>query len=86
MATAYFNAGDYKQGLKYFQTVVDSFPESEFTESARKNADISRKRLGTAEAEGEGTPEPGAPVELPQSPDAGKATPLPAPTKGDNQP
>jgi TolA-binding protein len=83
MATAYFNAGDYKQGLKYFQTVVDSFPESEFTESARKNADISRKRLGAAEADGEGTPEPGAPEALPRSPDAGPAAPPPAPTEGD---
>jgi TolA-binding protein len=95
MATAWFNAGDYKQSLKYFQTVVDSFPESEFAESARKNSDISRKRLGAAEAEGEGTANPDAPGQLPQSPDSGRVTPLPAPavqpgpqppTKGDNQP
>jgi tetratricopeptide (TPR) repeat protein len=86
MATAYFNAGDYKQSLKYFQTVVDSFPASEFAESARKNADISRKQLGAAEAEGEGTSEPGAPAALPPTPDTGKAAPVPAPTKGDNQP
>jgi tetratricopeptide (TPR) repeat protein len=93
MATAYFNSGDYKQSLKYFQTVIDSFPASEFTESARKNADISRKRLG--DAEGEGAAEPGAPEALPPAPDAGKATPMPSPTvrqgpqgptKGDNQP
>ncbi len=86
MATAYFNAGDYKQSLKYFQTVVDSFPASEFTESARKNADISRKRLGAAEGEGEDTAEPGVPEALPPAPDTGKAAPAPAPIKGDKQP
>ena len=89
MATAYFNAGDYKQSLKCFQTVVDSFPSSEFAESARKNADISRKRLGAAEAEGEGTPggtseaKPGASEAL-RSPGSGKAGPAPTPTKGDD--
>jgi len=93
MATAYFNSGDFKQSLRYFQTVIDSFPASEFTESARKNADISRKRLGAAE--GEGAAEPGAPESLPSTPDAGKGAPVPTPTvrqgpqgptKGDNQP
>ena len=84
MATAYFNAGDYKQSLKYFQSVIDSFPESEFTESARKNVDISRKRLGAAEFEGEGTAEPGAPKALPPAPHTGQAAPAPEPTEGDN--
>ena len=95
MATAYFNAGDYKQSLKYFQTVLDSFSATEFAESARKNADISRKRLGAAEGEGEDATEPGAPEALPPVPDTGNAAPLPAPavpqgpqrpTKGDNPP
>jgi len=89
MATTYFNNGNYKQSLKYFQSVVDSFPESEFTESARKNVDISRKRLGAAETEGEGAAEsprgaaeanPGAPEALPPATDAGRPTPVPTPT------
>jgi tetratricopeptide (TPR) repeat protein len=82
LATAYFNAGDYKQSLKYFQTVVDSFPASEFAESARKNADISRKRLGAIETEGEDIPEPGTTEALPQSPDSGQ----PAPTSSLSSP
>jgi len=95
MATAYFNAGDYKQSLNCFQTVVDSYPASEFAESARKNADISRKRLGAAEGEREDGAQPGAPEALPPVPDTGKAASLPAPaaphgpqrpTKGDKQP
>jgi TolA-binding protein len=84
MATAWFNAGDYKQSLKYFQTVIDSFPASEFAESARKNADISRKRLGAAE--GEVDAEAGSPEAPPPAPDTGKSAPLPSPTKGDNKP
>ena len=92
MATAYFNAGDYKQSMKYFKTVIDSFPASEFTESARKNVDISRQRLGAAEAEGEVTPggaaeaNPGSSEALPPAPDTGKAAPVRTPTKGDKQP
>jgi tetratricopeptide (TPR) repeat protein len=95
MATAYFNAGDYKQSLKYFQTVVDSFPQSEFTESARKNMDISRKRLGAAEGEGEGTPdtqkaaiEPasGAAEALPQPSDTGGPAPPPSPPSANPKP
>ena len=65
MATACFNLGDYKQSLKYFLFVTDSFPESEFVESARKNTDVSRKRLGAAEGETEGTVEPGTPEDQP---------------------
>lgn len=84
MATAYFNAGDYEQSLKYFKTVLDTFPATEFAESASKNADISRKRLGAAAGEGEA--EPGAPETQPAIPDADKPAPQPAPYKGDNQP
>ncbi|MBM3332474.1 tetratricopeptide repeat protein [candidate division WOR-3 bacterium] len=86
LATAYFNSGAYEQSLRHFRTVVDSFPASEFAESARKNADISRKRLGAAEGEGEDAAEPGAPEARPPDPDADPAAPLPAPNKGDNQP
>jgi tetratricopeptide (TPR) repeat protein len=88
LATAYFNNGDYKQSLRYFQSVVDSFPDTEFTESARKNVDITRKRLGAAEAESEGTTDsprgaaeanPDAP-DAPPAPDAAtKPAPVPAP-------
>jgi TolA-binding protein len=52
LATAYFNAGSYQQSLKWFQTVSDSFPDSEFAESARKNVEVSRKRLGAGEGAG----------------------------------
>ncbi|MEO0077692.1 MAG: tetratricopeptide repeat protein [candidate division WOR-3 bacterium] len=52
LATAYFNAGSYQQSLKWFQTVTDSFPDSEFAESARKNVEVSRKRLGAGEGAG----------------------------------
>jgi len=102
LATACFNDGDYKQSLEYFQLVVDSFPDSEFTESARKNVDISRKRLGAAEAEGpadsprgDAEANPAAPESLPPVPDAANPTPRPAPTgqqgsqrptQGDNEP
>jgi len=95
MATAYFNAGDYKQSLKYFQTVVDSFPQSEFTESARKNVEISRKRLGAAEDEGEATPEspkgaveanPRTPEALPESPDTGRVAPPSSPSSPNPKP
>jgi tetratricopeptide (TPR) repeat protein len=79
MATAYFNAGDYKQSLKYFQTVLDSFPATEFAQSAGKNAEISRKRLGAAEGEGEEPAEPGTTEAPPPVPDTGRSAPLPAP-------
>jgi TolA-binding protein len=88
LATAYFNNGDYKQSLGYFQSVVDSFPESEFTESARKNVDISRKRLGAAETEGEDAADsprgaaeanPAVPEVLPPAPDAERPAPNPTP-------
>jgi TolA-binding protein len=79
MATAYFDAGDYKQSLKSFQFVVDSFPGSEFAESARKNVEISRKRLGAAESEEQGT----TPSDS-EPPAAGRpAEQKPAPTQGD---
>ena len=87
LATAYFNNGDYKQSLEYFQSVVDSFPDTEFTESARKNVDISRKRLGAAEAEGtadsprgDAEANPAAPKTLPPAPEAENPVPQPAPT------
>jgi tetratricopeptide (TPR) repeat protein len=95
LATAYFNAGDYKQSLKYFQTVIDSFPQSEFTESARKNVEISRKRLGAAEGESEGTPDtqkgtvgaaPGTPEALPQPSDPGRPAPPPSPSSPNSKP
>ena len=79
MATADFDAGDYKQSLKSFQFVVDSFPDSEFAESARKNVEISRKRLGAAESE-----EPGTTPSDSEPPAAGRPTEQkPAPTQGD---
>jgi tetratricopeptide (TPR) repeat protein len=65
MATAYFNSGDYKQSIRYYQFVLDSFPKSEYVESARKNVEISRKRLGAAQAESEGTAPPGEAEENP---------------------
>lgn len=55
LATAHFNAGAYQQSLKWFQTVTDSFPDSEFAESARKNIEISRKRLGAGDGAGPDT-------------------------------
>jgi len=80
MATAYFNLGDYKQSLRHFQVVVDSFPKSEFGESAKQNIEICRRRLGADQMEGAGSePEPAVP-------DSGQAAPVPAPTQGDKQP
>jgi tetratricopeptide (TPR) repeat protein len=84
MAIAYFNDGDYRQSLEYFELVADSFPQSEFATSARKNVDITRKRIGAAEAGSEATTEPSSPEAQPPIPDSGQATP--APTQGDNQP
>ncbi|MGQ9577733.1 MAG: tetratricopeptide repeat protein [Candidatus Aminicenantales bacterium] len=46
MGVAYFNAGEYKLALKAFQTVVDSFGDSDYLESAQKNIEICNKRLG----------------------------------------
>ncbi len=81
MATAYFNLGNYKQSLKHFQVVIDSFPESEFVESARKNIDVSRKRLGAAA--GEGTVEPGTPdVQPPAGTPPAEESPAPS-TEGE---
>ncbi|MEO0069765.1 MAG: tetratricopeptide repeat protein [candidate division WOR-3 bacterium] len=51
LGVAYFNNADYRMALQAFQTVVDSFGESEFKESARKNAEICRKRIGLGEIE-----------------------------------
>ena len=78
MATAYFNAGDYQQSSKAFQTVIDSFPESEYVESARKNVDVSRKRLGA----GSGEPEEGVPAESTAAPSKQDSL---SPTEGDKQ-
>jgi TolA-binding protein len=64
LASAYFNAGDYRTSLARFQQVVDSFPDSEYVESARANVLICQRRLG-AEAAGEEPIAPGADVALP---------------------
>jgi len=79
MATACFNSGDYKQSLKFFQVVIDSFPQSEYVESARKNVDVCQKRLGADQSEGEtATPEAAKPA--PISP---PVEPKPPPTQGE---
>ncbi len=52
LGIAYFNAGEYKSALQAFQTVIDSFGDSEFAESARKNAELCLKRLGSQEGTG----------------------------------
>jgi hypothetical protein len=74
--------------MKNFQLVVDSFPASEFTESARQNIEICRKRLGAAQFEGTGT------ESEPPAPDSGQSAPSPAPidrqepqgpTQGENE-
>ena len=80
MATAYFDNGDYRQSLKYFQLVADSFPQSEFAESARKNIEISRRRLGAGESE-----EPGTPPADSEPPAARQTGQKPAPTQGDKK-
>ncbi len=46
LATTYFNIGDYQQALLTFQVVCDSFPAGELVESAKKNMELCRKRLG----------------------------------------
>jgi tetratricopeptide (TPR) repeat protein len=66
LASAYFNAGDYKKSLADFQIVLDSFPQSEYVESARSNVGIAQRRLG-AEAGGEAPESPETPVAPPES-------------------
>lgn len=51
LGIALFNAGEYKSALKAFETLVDSFGSSEYVESAKKNAEICRKRLGAGQME-----------------------------------
>lgn len=61
LATAWFNAGEYERSLEKFQIVIDSFPESEYVESAKQNVDVCRRRLGAGlidETEGEAEPAP----------------------------
>jgi TolA-binding protein len=49
LGIAYFNAGDYKSALGAFEAVIDSAADSEYAESARKNAEVCRQRLGAGE-------------------------------------
>lgn len=49
LGIAYFNAGEYKLALQAFEEVISSAGDSEYGESARKNADICRQRLGSGE-------------------------------------
>ncbi len=58
LGVAYFNAGDYKLALSAFQMVVDSFGNSEYAESARKNVETCRLKLGG------GSPEQVAPESI----------------------
>ncbi len=81
LATAYFNSGDYKSSLKYYQVVVDSFPQSDYIESARKNVEASRKRLGAADSEEQGT----TPSDSEPPPTGQPTEQKPAPTQGDKQ-
>ncbi|MEO0116314.1 MAG: tetratricopeptide repeat protein, partial [candidate division WOR-3 bacterium] len=46
LATTLFNLGDYEKALENFQVVIDSFPAGELRESATKNIDLCKKRLG----------------------------------------
>ncbi len=46
LGTAYYNLKEYGLALKNFQVVVDSFPESSFTQSSRHNLGICKKLLG----------------------------------------
>jgi len=50
LGIAYFNAGEYKLAQQAFEEVINSAGDSEFVETARKNAAICRQRLGGAEA------------------------------------
>ncbi len=53
LGIAYFNAGAYKQALTAFEEVSRSGADSEYAESARKNAEVCRQRLGVGEQGGE---------------------------------
>ncbi|MEN9978836.1 MAG: tetratricopeptide repeat protein [candidate division WOR-3 bacterium] len=53
LGIAYFNAGEYKQALAAFEEISRSAADSEYAESARKNAEICRQRLGAGEQGGE---------------------------------
>ncbi|MGQ9707654.1 MAG: tetratricopeptide repeat protein [bacterium] len=65
LGIAYFNAGEYKLALTAFQTVVDSFADSEYADGAKKNAEICRQRLGSVAPTGIGgeTQAPDQPAE-----------------------
>ncbi len=54
---AYFNAGEYNKALASFQMVVDSFPASEYVESARKNLELCRQRLGATGSQAPDSPD-----------------------------
>lgn len=41
-----FKLGKYEEANKAFQTIIDSFPGSQYADGAKKNAEISKRRLG----------------------------------------
>jgi TolA-binding protein len=67
MATALFNLGDYQRSLEAFRTVAKDYPESEYVESARENAEICSKRLGAGVVEEHPPVSGGEPDEQPGS-------------------
>lgn len=50
LGIAYFNAGEYKLALAAFEEVINTGGDSEYVDSARKNAEICRQRLGANES------------------------------------
>jgi len=52
LGTAYFNMKEYGLALNSFKAVVDSFPNSQYSENARHNIDVTKKHLGEASATG----------------------------------
>jgi TolA-binding protein len=86
LATAHFNSGEYQEALTGFQVVLDSFATSDYVESARKNVEICRKRLGAGQLDGSSTEPAGEPSAEPTLPQPDQITSPPAPTQGDRQP
>jgi len=47
LGISHFKLGKYQEANAAFQTIIGSFPNSQYAEGAKKNAEISQKRLGT---------------------------------------
>ncbi len=82
LGIALFNLGEYQQSLESFQVVVNSFPDSEYAESAGQNISSCQKRLGAGVVEEHPPGSEGGPGEEPLAPEQEGSSP---PTEGGQQ-